>query len=504
MSTFFGAIASSEPRPDDVRKQSLQRQLRAAREDLTAEGGLKTSYRQELMLAYAQNRQASWLLMVGLAVGIALAQGFWWSSAREATVNFVAVLLSQSITLLIANRFQKEQGQDFKIGHWQIIFGFSEAIAGLAWCLMLMSPLKTLMPEAAMFSVFCALLVCAVITIQGASLPNAVASSIVPIVGLLALSLATNGDVISRSLSGMIIAAGGFLVLLAYRFYKVNLENIEHKLEKDRLIGELEQAKAISDEARRKAEEGNIAKSRFLATMSHELRTPLNAILGFSEVLKDEVFGPMNNAAYKDYAKDINSSGQHLLNLINEILDLSRIESGKHELQEEALNLQAVAEDCQYLLKMRADNKNITLKTMFEKDMPKLWADERAVRQMIINLMSNAIKFTPQGGEIVIKVGWTSSGGQYVGIKDNGPGIPEEEIPIVLEQFGRGNNAVKTAEQGTGLGLPIVNALIQRHGGRMDFKSKLRVGTEVTIMFPPSRVMDVLAPMEETSPRRAA
>src|SRR6201984_47324 len=131
---------------------------------------------------------------------------------------------------------------------------------------------------------------------------------------------------------------------------------------------------------------------------------------------------------------------------------------------------------------------------------PRVWADERAVRQICLNLLSNAIKFTPQGGEIWLKVGWTAAGGQYLSVKDTGPGIPEDEIPIVLASFGQGSNSIKSAEQGAGLGLPIAKSLIDMHGGTFTLKSKLRIGTEVIITFPPERVMEALAPLSEDAP----
>jgi two-component system cell cycle sensor histidine kinase PleC len=230
------------------------------------------------------------------------------------------------------------------------------------------------------------------------------------------------------------------------------------------------------------------------------LRTPLNAILGFSEVMKSEIFGPHSVSTYKDYAEDIHNSGVHLLNLINEILDLSRIEAGRHELNEGPVSLVHVVEDCHHLLKLRAANRGIAIHELFETELPRLWADERAVRQICLNLLSNAIKFTPQGGEIWLKVGWTASGGQYMSVKDNGSGIPEEEIPIVLASFGQGSNSIKSAEQGAGLGLPIAKNLVDLHGGTFSFKSKLRIGTEVLVTFPPERVMAALAPLAEPAP----
>jgi two-component system cell cycle sensor histidine kinase PleC len=230
------------------------------------------------------------------------------------------------------------------------------------------------------------------------------------------------------------------------------------------------------------------------------LRTPLNAILGFSEVMKTEVFGPHSVAAYKDYSNDIHSSGQHLLNLINEILDLSRIEAGRYELNEEPVSLQQVVEDCHHLLALRAKNRGITIHDVFESELPRLWADERALRQVCLNLLSNAIKFTPSGGEIWLKIGWTASAGQYLSVKDTGPGIPEEEIPVVLSKFGQGSNAIKSAEQGTGLGLPISKNLVDLHGGTFTLRSKVRIGTELIVTFPPERVMAALPPLAEPAP----
>jgi two-component system cell cycle sensor histidine kinase PleC len=204
--------------------------------------------------------------------------------------------------------------------------------------------------------------------------------------------------------------------------------------------------------------------------------------------------------AYKEYSADIHNSGVHLLGLINEILDLSRIEAGRYELNEESIPLVGIVEDCHHLLKLRASNRGITIHEMFEADLPRLWADERAVRQICLNLLSNAIKFTPQGGEVWLKVGWTASGGQYMSVKDTGPGIPEEEIPVVLASFGQGSNSIKSAEQGAGLGLPIAKSLVDLHGGTFVLKSKLRIGTEVVVTFPPERVVAAMAPIMDHAP----
>jgi two-component system cell cycle sensor histidine kinase PleC len=224
--------------------------------------------------------------------------------------------------------------------------------------------------------------------------------------------------------------------------------------------------------------------------MSHELRTPLNAILGFSEIMRSEILGPHENPTYKEYANDIHESGQHLLTLINEILDISRIEAGRYELHEAPVALVSVAEDCERLLRLRAESKGLRIIDRFEPDLPQLFADERALRQICLNLLSNAIKFTPTGGTVTLAIGRTPAGGQFLSVKDTGPGIPEQEIPRVLRSFGQGSLAHHSAEGGTGLGLPITKGLTELHEGTFEIRSKLRQGTAVTVTFPRRRVME--------------
>jgi two-component system cell cycle sensor histidine kinase PleC len=308
----------------------------------------------------------------------------------------------------------------------------------------------------------------------------------------IALDFAFRGTLHDYILAIMALTAEAYFSLLAYRLYSTTLATLEARAEKDALIGELEQSKSISDEARLRAEEASQAKSRFLATMSHELRTPLNAILGFSEIMRSEILGTHENPVYKEYANDIHQSGQHLLNLINEILDISRIESGRYELHEAPVTLATVVEDCQRLLRLRAETKTLRIIEQFEPELPQLWADERAMRQICLNLLSNAIKFTPHGGTITLAIGETESGGQFLSVKDTGPGIPENEIPCVLKSFGQGSLAHQTAEGGTGLGLPITKGLAELHDGTFELKSRLRQGTEVKVSFPRKRVMEPL------------
>ena len=164
------------------------------------------------------------------------------------------------------------------------------------------------------------------------------------------------------------------------------------------------------------------------------------------------------------------------------------------------MSLANVVEDCRHLLSMRAKKRDIVLSESIESNLPRIWADERAMRQVTLNLLTHAIKFTPQGGSVQIKVGWTGTGGQYLSIRDTGPGIPAEEIPVVLSSFGRGSMAQKNADEGSGLGLPIVKGLVELHGGSFTLKSEVRVGTEVIMILPPERVIDALPQLDPNEP----
>ncbi|HUI95689.1 MAG TPA: HAMP domain-containing sensor histidine kinase [Xanthobacteraceae bacterium] len=478
------------------RRRAALAQVREARDRLTSTSGTRPAFDAELLRLFAQNRLSGSLVLIVLVLSIGALSGFW-SDPITACTWTAAVLLVHLVMLIACRRFLAEAPRlPAQIRAWRLRFILLDLFFGLGWMFDLIQPIGV-DEGSGTFNLFVLLLLVAVSSMLASSLPIAVLALTAPVSIAVSLNFLLTGTVHGYILAGMALTAQCYFVLLSFRLHSSAIATLEARAEKDALIGELEQARMKSDEARRRAEAANIAKSRFLAQMSHELRTPLNAILGFSEVMKNEIFGAHAIASYKDYSGDIHSSGVHLLGLINEILDLSRIEAGRYELNEEAVTLTATVEECHHLLKLRAKNRGITIHEMFEIDMPRLWADERAVRQICLNLLSNAIKFTPQGGEIWLKVGWTASGGQYLSVRDTGPGIPEEEIPIVLDSFGQGSNAIKSAEQGAGLGLPIVKHLIDLHGGTFVLRSKLREGTEVIVTFPPERVMSALEPIRE-------
>jgi two-component system cell cycle sensor histidine kinase PleC len=252
-----------------------------------------------------------------------------------------------------------------------------------------------------------------------------------------------------------------------------------------------ELAEALIAEKTR-AELANRAKADFLATMSHELRTPLNAIIGFSQVMQSETFGPLGTPRYVEYCADIHTSAQHLLSLINDVLDSARVESGKYKLHEEPTDLRELVESSARLMRERAAQKHIAV-SLNLASLPPILADERALRQILLNLLSNAIKFTPDGGRVALSLGLSEHGGAVIEVRDTGIGIPESDLDHVLGHFSRASNAHLSGEGGTGLGLPIVNGLVALHGGEMRIASQAGQGTVVRVELPASRILATIA-----------
>ncbi len=495
-----GAAGRSDP-DADIRRRTMTRELRRARQALIGRDPIPTHSAAMVRLFAEINRSAA--PMLGLvALGLcAVALAFIGAGTLAIWSAFVVCAIAIVYSLPIA--FLESVDAEKAAGAWRRKFVLATAFCGAAWAYLVVALLRVGEPDAQAFAVLVMLLVSTVMSLLAAAIPAAFVAGMLPMIVGVIMLYAPRLEGAAAPAAALAIGVIGYFLVVVQRLHASAARNISFQAEKDSLIAELEQARLNSDEARRRAESANLAKSRFLATMSHELRTPLNAVLGFSEVMKGELFGPHSVPAYKEYSNDIHASGQHLLMLINEILDLSRVEAGRYELKEEPVSLPAVVEDCCRLLSMRAKSRNLTLTHALEPNLPRIWADERAVRQVTLNLLTNAIKFTPQGGSIVVKVGWTGAGGQYVSIKDTGPGIPAEEIPIVLSSFGRGSLAHKNAEEGTGLGLPIVKGLVELHGGQFRLTSKLRQGTEAVVIFPPERAMDALPAIAPEAPPEA-
>jgi two-component system cell cycle sensor histidine kinase PleC len=285
----------------------------------------------------------------------------------------------------------------------------------------------------------------------------------------------------------------GFWIIMSgllYTNYKTRERMLRLEMERGGLINDLRHAKADSDQARDRAETASHAKSAFLANMSHELRTPLNAILGFSEIIHTRALGAAAINQYAEYGGFIHDSGKHLLALINDILDLAKIEAGRLSLREEEVDLRRLIADATQMLTVKADAAEILLTADTAANLPNVYADERALRQIVVNLLSNALKFTPPSGHISAFAQVMPNGEISFGVSDNGVGIEPEDQLKVFESFGQGRHDAVIADQGTGLGLPIVKGLAEAHGGRVVLESAAGRGTRVTITLPAERIRE--------------
>jgi len=250
--------------------------------------------------------------------------------------------------------------------------------------------------------------------------------------------------------------------------------------------------KRFEADLRRAKEEAELAsrtKTEFLANMSHELRTPLNAVIGFAEIMQGEVFGSLGDPRYTEYAADIRDSGQHLLNLINDLLDVSKIEFGKVELVEETVDLTSVIDSCMRLMRDRADQAALDLTAHTPPNLPYLRADNRRLKQILLNLMSNSVKFTPSGGQVTVRVTLPEEGGIKIAVSDTGIGIAAYDLAKALQPFGQIDSRMTRKYQGTGLGLPLTKSMIELHGGSLQLDSVVGRGTTATLWLPPSRVI---------------
>ena len=258
---------------------------------------------------------------------------------------------------------------------------------------------------------------------------------------------------------------------------------IRLQLENEALVTDLRGAKDAAEEASR-------VKSQFLAHMSHELRTPLNAIIGFSEIIKGQICGPIGNERYRGYATDIHSSGHHLLRLVNDILDLSKLEAGNLELSEGEVDLATLTRDCISLVKGQAGRKAVRIAVDLPRDLPTVYADELRLKQVILNLLSNAIKFSHEGHAVWISVAQTQGGEVRIIVRDSGIGMDPDDIPVALQPFRQVESELSRRYEGTGLGLPLAKTLVELHGGTLALASAPRAGTTVTVLLPRERVRE--------------
>ena len=286
--------------------------------------------------------------------------------------------------------------------------------------------------------------------------------------------------------AGLLIMAKVMAKEAEERIKRIN-EDLEQRVEErtrelSREVAEHKRAEEALAAAKGEAETANRAKSEFLAAMSHDFRTPLNAILGFADILSHQYFGPIDDK-YREYAEDIKASGEHLLTLVNDILDLSTIEAGKQSLVKEKLSTMEIITECERIVEDKARSHGIDLVTEVPEDLPPLYADRRASKQILLNLLSNAVKFTPQGGRITVSA-TASKKNTTLKIADTGKGIPPEKLPGLTDPFTRADADPYLTEPGWGLGLTITKSLVELHDGTLDIKSKVGKGTTVTVTLP--------------------
>lgn len=296
---------------------------------------------------------------------------------------------------------------------------------------------------------------------------------------------------------GLFIIGQALVLVLVDRYLSRRAHGEEQRLRAH--VAELEATQAILEktstelsEAVEAAEAASRAKSSFLASMSHELRTPLNAVLGFSETMEKEVHGSLGAPQYRDYVQDIHRSGAHLLSLINDILDVSRLDAGHCELHEEVLDLKDEIEESMHMVSVQARKAQVSLKSEVAPGLPLLNGDRRRMRQILLNLLSNALKFTPPGGEVTTRA-FCSADGLVLTVTDTGIGIAPEHFSKVLEPFGQVDSRLTRKYQGTGLGLPLTRQLAELHGGTLTLDSTVGHGTSVTVVLPAWRCVPIMA-----------
>jgi signal transduction histidine kinase len=308
-------------------------------------------------------------------------------------------------------------------------------------------------------------------------LPAAAGAYVVSIMTPVLVRAATMESTVGMFIATFLLAYTAIIMLMVRNGYLAFMDSVRLRVSNTHLV--------------RRAEQANRAKSEFLANMSHELRTPLNAILGFAQIIGNEIYGPIADRKYVDCAKDIEHSGSHLLEIINDILDLAKIESGQAELYEEDVDVPYAIGQCVRMVEDRADQRGVAVTVEADDGLPPVWGDERKIKQILLNLLTNAVKFTPEGGRVVVSAVRARDGGLKVVVRDTGIGMKPEDIPLALSPFSQIDGSYNREHEGTGLGLPLSKSLSELHGGDLTVDSDVGQGTTVVLSLPPERVRPV-------------
>jgi two-component system cell cycle sensor histidine kinase PleC len=442
----------------------------------------------DLLSLFVRNQIKVSLAMPILSAFLMLAIATWTDWLMGAAW-FGSYLAAQAIQFYLCKLYEQARRENTHSHEWTGMLCASETLIAVCWAIPLFVYWESGNQAQHIFMVSITLAaIAARIMTAGNYMPIIMAGT-----GIIALATVVRclmeSGLLYTTLGAVVVLAEIFFIQLVRRLQGTTREMLVFKAEREALIGRLDGALSEAKEARNKAEEANRAKSRFLATMSHELRTPLNAILGFSEILSKEMMGPHAVPVYKSYSDDIHYSGDYLLKLINDILDLSRIEANRHDLEAEPVDPCTAARESAELMAIQLSRKSQILKFDFPTNPVRVLGDNRALRQIWLNLLSNSIKFAPEHSDVTMRVEQKANGAVVLSIADNGPGLAPDELDAMRSAFVRGSYAQKKAIDGAGLGLSIVNGLAELHEASLLLAPNHPTGLIVSVEFPPHKVL---------------